>query len=83
MGPKGKSQGKSKNQLGRGRTGVEVSLASGGAPLEAGSGMVWEGSCQAKDEVKLKRIVNSGDLALPHTTRQEPREQAKLWAEKL
>lgn len=64
------------------RTGTEVSLASEGAPLEAGAGMVWEGSCQAKDAVKLKRTLSAGDSALPHVDRQEPgQKKAELWAE--
>lgn len=44
--------------------------------------MVWEGSCQAKDAVKLKRTLSAGDSALPHVDRQEPgQKKAELWAE--
>lgn len=80
-GANGQEPGEGKNQLGGERTGAEVSLASEGAPLEAGSGMVWEGSCQAKDGIKLKRTLSAGDSVLPHVDRQEPGQKAELWAE--
>lgn len=44
--------------------------------------MVWEGPCQAKDGVKLKKTPSAGDSALPHVDRQEPgQKKAELWAE--
>lgn len=38
MVPRGKSWGKNNSQLGAGRSGAEVSVASGGTPLEKESG---------------------------------------------